>query len=67
MGCLKGSGDFKGVVGGFAGAEMEGFETTVGEEAVKGGGHGADGILEKGEAGVDGRGVKGKATHEDVL
>ena len=56
-----------GVVGGFAGAEVEGFETAVGEEAVEGRGDGADGVLEEGEAGVDGGGVEGWAAHEDVV
>lgn len=39
----------------------------MGEEAVEGGGDGADGVLEKREAGVEGGGVKGGGAHEDVL
>lgn len=39
-----------GVVGGFAGAEMEGFEAAVGEPGVECGGDGADCVLEECEA-----------------
>ena len=63
----EGGGDEEGVVGGFARAEVERFEAAVGEPAVEGGGDGADGVLEEGEAGVYGGGVEGCGAHEDVL
>ena len=63
----EGAGEEGGVGGGLAGAQVQGFETAVGEEAVEGGGHGADGVLQEGEAGVQRRGVEGGDAHEDVL
>ena len=45
---------------------MESFQPPVREPAVKGRGDGADGILEKGEAGVEFGGVVGSGAHEDV-
>jgi hypothetical protein len=44
------AGDFRSVVAGAFHAEGEGFDAAVGEEAVEGGGDGADGVLEEGEA-----------------
>ena len=46
----EGFGDKEGIVGRFSGAEVEGFEATVGEPAVKGRGNSADCVLQKCEA-----------------
>lgn len=64
---LEGMSDHGGVVGGFAGTEVEGLETAVGEPAVEGGGDGADGVLEEGETGIELFGVECGDTHENVL
>ena len=37
------------------------------EVAVEGGGDGADGVLEEGEAGEEGGGVEGAGAHKDIL
>ena len=63
----EGAGEEGGVEGGLSGAQVQGFETAVGEEAVEGGGHGADGVLKEGEAVVECGGVEGGDAHEDVL
>lgn len=59
----EGGGEEGGVEGGLPGAEVEGFESAVGEVAVEGGGDGADGVLEEGEAGEEGGGVEGGGAH----
>ena len=46
---------------------MESLEPAVGKPAVERGGHGADCVLEKGEALFDGRGIEGGAAHKNVL
>lgn len=66
-GSFEGGGDDGGVFGGFAGAQVEGFEASVGEPAVEGGGDGADGVLEEGQAFVDVWGVVCGCAHEDIL
>ena len=59
----EGGGEKVGVEGGLAGAQVEGFEAAVGEIAVEGGGDGADGVLEEGEAGEERRGIEGAGAH----
>ena len=63
----EGGGEEVGVEGGLAGAQVQGFETAVGEVAVEGGGDGAYGVLEEGEAIEEGGGVEGAGAHEDIL
>ena len=62
----EGSGDGGGVLGGLAGAQVQGLHAAVGEPAVEGGGDGADGVLEEGEALVELWGVEGGGAHDDV-
>ena len=66
-GGIEGFGQELGGDGGLLGAEVEGLETAVGEPAVEGAGDGTDGVLEVGERVVDGGGVVGDDTHEDIL
>ena len=63
---LEGRSDGGGVLSGLASAEVQGLEAAVGEPRVEGGGHGADGVLEEAEAILEGLGVEGGDTHNDV-
>lgn len=63
----EGVGNEGGVGGGLAGTEVEGLQAAVGEPRVESGGDGADGVLEEGEAGVEGGRVEGGNTHNDIL
>ena len=63
----EGVRDGQPVVRGFARPQVERLEAAVREPAVEGGGHGADGVLEEGEARVQAGGVEGGGAHEDVL
>jgi hypothetical protein len=63
---LQGGADGGGVLGGLAGAQVEGLDAAVGEPAVEGRGDGADGVLQEGEALVDGVAVEGGDAHADV-
>lgn len=65
-GGFEGVGDGGGVLGGFAGAQVERLEAAVGEPGVEGGGDGADGVLEERETLVQLRGVEGCGTHDHV-
>lgn len=47
-GRFEGGGDGRCVFRGFAGAQVEGFEASVGEPAVEGGGDGTYSVLEEG-------------------
>lgn len=63
---LEGVGDAGGVFGGLARAQVEGLEAAVGEPAVEGGGNGANGVLQEGEAVVEVLGVEGCGAHDNV-
>lgn len=65
-GGLEGVGDGGGIVAGLAGAEVERLETAVGEPAVKGRGHGADGVLEEAQSLLQLVAVEGGHAHDDV-
>lgn len=65
-GSLEGESHSGGIGGRLAGAQVQGLQTTVGEPAVEGGGDGADGVLEEGEALLEGVGVESGDTHADV-
>ena len=63
---LKGLADGGCVLGGLAGAEVQGLDTTVGEPAVEGRRNGANGVLEEGETLKESLRVEGGDTHADV-
>lgn len=63
---LEGAGDGGGVGGGLAGAQVQRLEAPVGEPAVEGGGDGADGVLQEGEAGAEVVAVEGGDAHDHV-
>lgn len=65
-GGYKGRSDGGGVMGCFAGAEVQGFEAAVSEPAVEGGRDGANCVLEEREALVEGGGIEGRDAHEHV-
>ncbi len=51
----------------FPGAQVQRFQATVREPAVEGGRHGADGVLEEREPGVEAGGVEGRGPHQHIL
>ena len=63
---LEGLADGGCVLGGLAGAEVQGLDATVSEPAVEGRRNGANGVLEEGEAFEEGLRVEGGDTHADV-
>lgn len=65
-GSLESVGNGGRVGGGLTSTEMEGLGSTVGEPRIKGGGNGADGVLEEGEAGIELVAVEGGNTHDHV-
>lgn len=64
---LEGQGDGGGILGGLAGAQMEGLETAVGEPAIESRRDGSDGVLEEGEALVQGVAVESGSAHQNIL
>ena len=58
--------DARGVLGCFAGAQVQRLEAAVGQPAVEGAGHGANGVLQKREAVVQVGRVEGCGAHDDV-
>lgn len=63
---LEGVGDGGCVLAGLAGTQVQGLEAAVGEPRVKGRGHGADGVLEEAQAGLEVVAVEGGDAHDDV-
>src|SRR5690348_1309844 len=63
-GGFESSSDSGCVLGGFAGTEVEGLQTTVGQPAIEGGGDSADGVLEEGETFLELVGVEGCYAHQ---
>lgn len=63
---LQGGADGSGVLGSFAGAQVESLDTAVGEPAVEGRGDGANGVLQEAEALEESGRVEGSDTHADV-
>lgn len=63
---LERSGNAGCVLGGLAGAQVQGLETTVGEPAVEGAGDGANGVLQERQTFVQLGGVEGGRAHDHV-
>lgn len=63
---LESVGDGARVLGCLAGAQVQRLQAAVGEPAVEGRGHGADGVLQEAEALVELGGVVGAGAHDDV-
>lgn len=59
-------GDDGGILGSLACAQVQGLETTVSEPAVEGRGDGSDGVLEEGQALLQGLGAESGNTHADI-